>query len=83
MDPNAFRMLDVPGNDIRKANVSNLVRIFRRVAQQPEDAKQLRGESFISFKSYDTDPRPNWAIPQVRSFIQTLDKSLPAPGPVG
>ncbi len=77
MDPNAIRMLEVADDDIKRINVSNFVRLFGGIAQRPEDAKQLRSKIIISFRSYDSDPRPNWAIAEIRSFIRALDKGVP------
>jgi hypothetical protein len=77
MELGAIRMLEVPDEDIRRTNVSNFIRLFGNIAQRPENAKELRGKIVISFTSYDSDPRPNWAIPQIRSFIQALDKAVP------
>jgi hypothetical protein len=76
MEADAIRMLEVSGEDIRRTNVSNFVRLFGDIARQPEAAKQLRGKIVLGFRSYDSDPRPNWAVPEIRNFVQALDKAV-------
>jgi hypothetical protein len=77
MDADAIRILEVPNEDIHQANVSNFVRVFAEIAQNPHNAKQLRGKIVVGFAIYDSDPRPNWAIPEIRAFIQALDREFP------
>jgi hypothetical protein len=77
MDPDAIRMLEVSQEDVGRTNVSNFVRLFAKIGERPEDAQQLRSKIILSFQSYDSDPRPNWAIPEIRAFIQALDRALP------
>lgn len=77
MEPDAIRFLEVQHDDIQQANVSTFVRIFSDIAQRSDDAKQLRGKCVIVLPSYDSDPRANWAIPEIRKFIQALDREMP------
>ena len=75
MDESAIRFLNVKHQDILNANVADFTRLFGKIA--PEDAQRLRGKVVLGLPSFDSDPRPNWAIPEIRRFIQALDKALP------
>ena len=74
-----LEMLAVPPEDLKSCNISDLVRLF---SIDWADSKRLSelgsfwGKCIITFGVED-DPREVTSIPQVRQFIQHLDKALP------
>jgi len=74
---NTLRMLEVPDEDLENGDISSFQRIFGSISDRPNDAKILRGNVAIVFPKYDHDPRPNYIIEEIRSFIQSLDSALP------
>ena len=43
----------------------------------PEVAKRLKGRLIFGIRGYDDDSRDLWEIPEVRLWLQDLDKSFP------
>lgn len=76
VEADAIRVLNIAERDVQGRNVADLVRVFGNISEAPEDAKQLRGKVILGFPSYDGDARPNWAIPEIRGFVQALDNAL-------
>ncbi len=62
------RIIDIPQDAVLAADVSSLVRVFSQIAAQPDDAKHVRGTIFVGFPFYEDDPRPNWAISEIRQY---------------
>lgn len=77
MDKPAIRVVNTSAEDLARCNVEHVVRVFGEICQVPGKAKQLRGLVFLGFPSVETDPRPNWLIPEVRQFVRKLDSELP------
>jgi len=77
VEADAIRVLNIAERDVQGRNVADLIRLFGNMSKAPEDAKQLRGKVVLGFASYDGDQRPNWAIPEIRGFVQALDSALP------
>src|SRR4051812_36869425 len=73
----AIRVVNIPPDDLLRANVEHVVRVFGTISEVPGRAKALQGLVFLGFPSVDDDPRPNWAIPEVRRFIERLDAEMP------
>ena len=71
------RIIDIPQDAVLAADVSSLVRVFSQIAAQPDDAKHVRGTIFVGFPFYEDDPRPNWAISEIRQYVRKLDEALP------
>jgi hypothetical protein len=76
-NPIPIRIVDTLPEDLTSCNVEHLVRVFGQISQQPGKAKELRGAVFLGFPSVESDPRPNWLIPEVRQFIRKLDSEMP------
>lgn len=75
-DP-AIRIVNTSADDLQRCNVEHIVRVFGGISQVPGKAKALRGLVFLGFPSVEKDARPNWQIPEVRSFVRTLDAQMP------
>lgn len=73
----AIRIVNTLAEDLLACNVEHVVRVFSQASQTPAKAKALRGLVFLGFPSVESDPRPNWQIPEVRQFIRKLDGEMP------
>lgn len=70
-------MLNVSRDDVERRHVADLTRVLGEISDDPQACRQLRGNVVLGFPSYDNDPRPNWAIPEIRGFVQRADAELP------
>lgn len=77
MDRDTIRIVETLPEDLEAGNTQHVVRVFGQISQRPGDARQLRGRVFLGFPSYDDDPRPNWRIPAIRTFVRRLHDQLP------
>lgn len=77
MDKPAIRIVNTSADDLARCNVEHVVRVFGEISQLPGKAKLLRGLVFLRFPSVETDPRPNWLIPEVRQFVRKVDSEMP------
>jgi hypothetical protein len=77
MDKPAIRIVNTSADDLARCSVEHVVRVFGQISQVPWQAKTLRGLVFLGFPSLETDPRPNWLVPEVRQFIRKLDSAMP------
>jgi hypothetical protein len=71
-----LRVLGVTGEDLRARDLSNIQRIFNELEAGPH-ARRLRGRIYVTFPSVDSDPRPNYLIPEVRAFLSALHAARP------
>lgn len=77
MNKPAIRIVNTSAEDLATCNVEHVVRVFGEIGKLPGKAKALRGLVFLGYPSVETDPRPNWLIPEVRQFIRKLDSEMP------
>jgi hypothetical protein len=75
--PDAVRVIEFSKEDIEACNTEHFVQMFTEISQIPQKAKMLRGKVVLGFSVYDNDPRPNYAIPEIREFVQSIHKALP------
>ena len=71
-----LRILQVPEQDLRACDTTNLQRIFDELEAGPH-ARRLRGAICVTFPSVDNDPTPNYLIPKVRAFVAALHAGRP------
>lgn len=74
---NAIREIDFPQEDLDTCNTTHFIRLFTEISQTPWKSKNLKGKIVLGFPTYNDDPRPNYAIPEIRKFVQALDASFP------
>jgi hypothetical protein len=72
-----LRVLTIENDDPQEGDVRNVIRVFGDLERQPSHARELRGLVSLSFPRYEDDPRPNFAIPEVRACNAALDAHLP------
>jgi tetratricopeptide (TPR) repeat protein len=77
MDTDAIRMLETSDEDVAEGSAKHVIRLLTDLADRPDQAKQLRGKIVLAFSTYDSDPRPNYLIPEIRRFIRSADEGLP------
>ncbi|HEX8218673.1 MAG TPA: hypothetical protein VF914_05605, partial [Chloroflexia bacterium] len=69
-----IRILD---EDVVNCDVSNAARVFTEVSGIPKVAKQVRASCALTFPLYDSDTRESFQIPEIRCFVQELDRRIP------
>ena len=74
---NQIRSLEVSAHVLNACDVGPIARSLLKAEQQKARLPELRGTVMIAFPSLDADPRPNYLIPEVRSFIQKLYVEVP------
>ena len=71
------RCLRIRDEDLDAGDASTIIRLFSQAIDRPKDAKELRASVCFEFGRFDKDPRPNHTIPEIRRFIQQIDRRLP------
>jgi hypothetical protein len=63
--------------DVLSCDVSNAARIFTEVSSTPKHAKVVRASCALTFPLYDSDSRESFQIPEIRCYVQQLDRLVP------
>jgi hypothetical protein len=63
--------------DLDAGDASETIELFHKVVTVPKHAKALRGCIVFQFGRFDSDPRPNFVIPEVRRYTQLIDEAHP------
>ena len=71
-----FLLLDFDRSDIEAGNTSDVMQVLTQLLER--DAATKFCEQLDAFSSgYESDPRELWEIPEVRAFVQKLDREFP------
>lgn len=73
MESGEVRILAIQKNNLNEDMARHLAKLFSGIARNPAKAREARGRFVLEFPDYDSDPRPNYAIPEIRRFVRTLD----------
>jgi hypothetical protein len=68
-----FRVADA---DALNGNIAPLLQRFTEQLTV-DDARALRGSVLLLLPVFDPDPRPNWGIPEYRTYIARVDETIP------
>lgn len=74
-EPRAIHLLTVAENELATCDVQRASRLLR--STQPEHLLAARGRIALHFPSAKTDPRPDFAIPEIRQFVSELERNVP------
>lgn len=72
-----LRCMNFSHHDVLRGHIVDLARVIGQAVADPDACRALRGSVLLGFPSFDDDPRPNWAIPEIRNFVQRADAELP------
>ena len=75
--PDMIRNLQIEDVDLLACDVTTLERLFSLATLRPSDGKQLRGSVILTSAWCDSDPRPNWSIPEWRRYLNAVFITLP------
>ena len=62
--------------EVESGDISNSLATLEKLLE-PSNIRKLKGRLIFGIKGYEDDPRDLWEIPEVRSWMQDLDKNFP------
>jgi hypothetical protein len=64
--------LPIENAELLSANPGPLIDLLTPIAANPGAAKDRRGSLVLDLSKFDSDPRPNWQIPEIRAHVREL-----------
>jgi len=71
-----FLVLDFGKTDVEAGNTSDVMQILAQLLER-DAATKFCEHLDVSSSGYESDPRELWEIPEVRAFVQELDRDFP------